>query len=666
MRYPRAIMFFNRHPKNWVGSVTKRVLKHVSHIEPERVPCEARNKSHLRGPINPNNSGQARAAMRRLTKLIRRSRYTLINVRNQVGKGTFLIWGCTSMLPAPQVTMRDTDNLIRPEKKKELGATQRAKVAKIRGIAKNMGSPKGGNTYGDGILVVGGTLNKRPTVGWYLRSRRGIGLRHYASEATITGGTPSGKLIKHKQVNREDKEHINDKLIHLIADPNTLTLAYELIKSNPGNMTRGSNGETLDGISRDWIEQTSTKLRSGKFEFSNMRRVYIGKSDGSQRPLTISSPIDKVVQKAIQLVLEPIYEPHFLENSHGFRLNKGCHTALEKVRNWFHGVPWVIETDIKKCCDTIDHRTLITVLKKRVRCDKTLILIKKGLECGAVDLKAFIETKLGTPQGSTLSPLLCNIYLHELDQEMYKLKAQKTKIVAFKKAEIKFLGTKIHGQQRSEKPCKLVKKQSWASARKVRQTPLVGLHAPIKELMVRLAANGFIKKDKNGRYVGTGLKRMVNLDHADIIGYYNSVIHGLLNFYSFVDNYTRVGALIKFQMRHSCALTLALKYKLRRRAKALKKFGKNLKCPETNRELAIPKSFKRSGKLLTKTPSIDETTARRWNRKLKKSNLHKACVICGTIPAEMHNIRQVKDLKQKHKKQKYSLEPSLKLASPVN
>ena len=649
------------------------------------------------------------------------------------------------MLSAPEVTMRDTGNLTRP-KTEDFGATQRAKAANKRGKMKNMGSPKGRNTYGDGISVVGGILNKMPTVGWYPRSRRGIGLRHYASRATIIGEMPSGKLITHKQVNRENSEHINDKLIHLIADPNTLTLAYELIKSNPGNMTRGASSETLDGIDKNWIEQTSMKLRAGKFEFSSMRRVYIGKPDGSRRPLTISPPRDKVVQKAIQLVLEPIYEPHFLENSHGFRPNKGCHTALEKVKNWFHGVPWVIETDIQKCYDTIDHRVLITILKKRVRCIKTLTLIKKGLECGAVDLKTFVETKLGTPQGSILSPLLCNIYLHELDKEMYKLKkqysspanyqrrknpeyrriqylkertkdtgelrglailqrkihskdpmdgrfrklfyiryaddiiigvtggyedaekikthvqnfldkelklelkAQKTKIVSFKKSEIKFLGAKIYGQQRNEKPCKLVKKVSWENARKVRQTPRVGLRAPIKELMIKLAGNGFIKKDKDGRYVGTGLKRMVNLDHADIIGYYNSVIYGILNFYSFADNYTRVGALIKFQMRHSCALTLALKFKLRHRAKAFKKFGKSLKCPETNRELAIPKSFKRSGKFLTKTPSIDETIAKRWNRKLTRSNLHKACVICGTVPAEMHHIRQVKDLKQKHKK----------------
>jgi retron-type reverse transcriptase len=142
----------------------------------------------------------------------------------------------------------------------------------------------------------------------------------------------SGPLIKHRLVNKEGNNVSNDKLIHMIADPNTLLLAYELIKSKPGNMTPGTDNQTLDGISKKWIKQASTELRARKYEFVNMRRVYIGKPDGSQRPLTISPPRDKIVQKAIQLVLEPIYEPLFLANSHGFRPNKGCHTALEKVK----------------------------------------------------------------------------------------------------------------------------------------------------------------------------------------------------------------------------------------------------------------------------------------------------------------------------------------------
>jgi hypothetical protein len=144
---------------------------------------------------------------------------------------------------------------------------------------------------------------------------------------------------------------------------------------------------------------------------------------------------------------------------------------------------------------------------------------------------------------------------------------------------IEFLGTKIYCQSRDEKPCRLVKKVNWTKSRKIRITPRVGLHAPIKNLLIKLNSNGFTKKSENGTYIPTGLQRMVNLEHSDIISYYNSIIYGILNFYSFVDNKTRIGAIIKYHLKHSCALTLALKYKLRKRAKAFQKFGRDLKCP---------------------------------------------------------------------------------------
>lgn len=243
--------------------------------------------------------------------------------------------------------------------------------------------------------------------------RRDTGLRHYSRKVSIT--EPQGtsiNLVTHILKNKKNKDHINDKLIHLISDPGTLTLAYELIKSKAGNMTQGETNETLDGLSNQWIQEVSAKLKSGRFNFTSMRRTYIKKKDNSDRPLTISSPRDKIVQKAIQLVLEPIFEPHFDDNSHGFRPNRGCHTALKQLQSWFHGVTWIVESNIQDCYDSMDHKTLLKIIGKRVRCIKTLALIKKGLECGIINLKTFSKTKVGTPQGSILSPLLCNIYLH--------------------------------------------------------------------------------------------------------------------------------------------------------------------------------------------------------------------------------------------------------------
>jgi retron-type reverse transcriptase len=110
-----------------------------------------------------------------------------------------------------------------------------------------------------------------------------------------------------------------------------LIYAYENIKSKPGNMTPGVTPETLDGISKSRIESLSQSLKDESFTFSPSRRVQIPKASGGFRPLSVAPPMDKIVQEAMKLVLESIYEPLFKDCSHGFRPNKGCHTALQQA-----------------------------------------------------------------------------------------------------------------------------------------------------------------------------------------------------------------------------------------------------------------------------------------------------------------------------------------------
>lgn len=129
-----------------------------------------------------------------------------------------------------------------------------------------------------------------------------------------------------------------DKLIHAICHVDVLMLAYELIKSKPGNMTPGSNKETLDGMDKGWIERTSKLLRAGRFKFGLARCTLIpkaGKSD--KRTLTMASPREKVVQKAMAMILNEVFEPCFLKYSHGFRPKRGCHSALQMVDQTFRG-----------------------------------------------------------------------------------------------------------------------------------------------------------------------------------------------------------------------------------------------------------------------------------------------------------------------------------------
>ena len=119
-----------------------------------------------------------------------------------------------------------------------------------------------------------------------------------------------------------------------------------------------------------------------------------------------------------------------------------------------------------------------------------------------------------------------------------------------------------------------------------------------------------------------------------------------------MDNYTRLGAMIKLHLVRSCSLTLALKYKLRHKAKVFKKFGSELTCPDTNKKINVPQSFKRTGQFNINAKPTGAVVIQRWNKKLTRSNIGKACVICGVIPAEMHHIRQVSDIEQKYKKGK--------------
>jgi group II intron reverse transcriptase/maturase len=191
----------------------------------------------------------------------------------------------------------------------------------------------------------------------------------------------------------------------------TLTYAYELIKSNPDNMTKGVSPETLDGMDLAWLERIQKQLQNGTYRFQRIRRV---KKDGSTRPIGVTSPRDKVVQRALTLALSLLYESQFHKEQHG---NKGCHSALNQVRMTFADCTWVLQTHIRKCFYTagsIDHQVLLELISRRVSCPITLSLIESALTAGYLD-ELGNTSECGTPQGSSLSPLLFDILLHEMD-----------------------------------------------------------------------------------------------------------------------------------------------------------------------------------------------------------------------------------------------------------
>lgn len=212
---------------------------------------------------------------------------------------------------------------------------------------------------------------------------------------------------------------VNKDLYRLLFRTELHILAYEKIKSAPGNMTKGVDGQTIDGFSLKTISGLIEELREESYQPQPALRVYIPKKDGKKRPLGIPSIKDKVVQESVRLILECIYDapesPVFCKSSHGFREGRSTHSALEGVCKHWSGTKWFIEGDIKSFFDEIDHEVLIQLLRRRIDDERFISLIRKFLKAGYREEGQLRATRKGTPQGGIISPMLANIYLHEFD-----------------------------------------------------------------------------------------------------------------------------------------------------------------------------------------------------------------------------------------------------------
>ncbi len=208
-----------------------------------------------------------------------------------------------------------------------------------------------------------------------------------------------------------------ERVHRLLYNPELFCQAYGNIYGKQGSMTPGADPhDTVDGMSLRKIERIIKQLRDGTFRWKPVRRAYIPKSNGKKRPLGVPGWTDKLVQEAMRIVLEAYYEPQFSECSHGFRPHRGCHTALEAIRLGFKGTTWFIEGDIEGCFDNIDHDILLRIVAQDIHDERFVGLIGGLLRAGYVENWRHHATYSGTPQGGVLSPLLSNIFLHQLDE----------------------------------------------------------------------------------------------------------------------------------------------------------------------------------------------------------------------------------------------------------
>ncbi len=213
-------------------------------------------------------------------------------------------------------------------------------------------------------------------------------------------------------------------LFRLLSCPSIWERAYEDIAVNDGALTPGVDPtNTLDGFSLERVKRIIASVMDGSYRFAPARRHYIPKPDGRKRPLGIPTADDKLVQAAVKILLEHVYEPIFSKDSHGFRKGRSCHTALSEIHDYWTGVKWLVEVDVTSFFDNVDHDILLNLLRKRIDDERLIGLIGRMLKAGYMEDWTFHKTFSGTPQGGVISPILANVYLHELDEYMERKQA---------------------------------------------------------------------------------------------------------------------------------------------------------------------------------------------------------------------------------------------------
>ena len=220
----------------------------------------------------------------------------------------------------------------------------------------------------------------------------------------------------------KERDSAQPKLLEAILYKDNLNRAYKRVKANKGKP--GIDGMTVEEALlylKEHQKELTDRILRGKYTPSPVRRVEIPKPDGGVRKLGIPTVIDRTIQQAIAQQLMPIYEPLFIETSYGYRPNKSAKDAILKVKEYAEqGYIYAVALDLSKYFDTLNHELLINLLRKNVKDERVIQLIKRYLKSGVMENGVVMDTEEGSPQGGNLSPLLANIYLNEFDQEFTK------------------------------------------------------------------------------------------------------------------------------------------------------------------------------------------------------------------------------------------------------
>ena len=193
-----------------------------------------------------------------------------------------------------------------------------------------------------------------------------------------------------------------ERVYRLLFNRDLYLKAYGKIYRNKGAMTHGVTEETPDDMSLAKIEAIIEALRYERYQWLPARRTYIPKKNGGKRPLGMPVWSDKLVQEVLRLILEAYFEPQFSDHSHGFRPERGCHTALREIYRAWRGTTWFIEGDISHCFDKLSHELLIEALKEHIHDGRFIRFMQELLDAGYMEDWTFNETRSGVPQGGVV------------------------------------------------------------------------------------------------------------------------------------------------------------------------------------------------------------------------------------------------------------------------
>ena len=235
-----------------------------------------------------------------------------------------------------------------------------------------------------------------------------------------------------RELNSKNRDWENRDIFRILRKEDIWIAAYENTKGNKGALLSGGTKDTFDETGLTKLQKLQGKVLVESYRFQPVKQTWIPKANGKLHPLSIPTPNDKLVQEVIRMVLESIYEPNFDHRSFGFRRGMGVHDALEYVEKQFRCMDWVIKGEIVNAYPTIEHNKLCEILSQKINDARFMRLIRKSLKGGLYDHPKRLYSKLGIPQGSTVSPILANIHFNELDKwvsqkekEVYVEKSQK-------------------------------------------------------------------------------------------------------------------------------------------------------------------------------------------------------------------------------------------------